>query len=306
MIINREALDDIQKSLKAIFLEAFLGATPRWPKLAMRVPSNAKIELYKFLSEVAKMRKWVGERELTNLKAYQFQIENLDWELTIPIDRNDILFDSLGLYTPLTQMMGVSAAEHPDDLLTDLLIKGGSSLCYDGQYFFDDDHPRMGSLTTQSNKGTAKLGTTGYNAARTAMREITDGRGRNMGITPNLLVVGPSKEAEARKLLESEKLYEIAADKVQVLSDNPYRGTAELMVWNELSDTYAEYWYLFDTTKPIKPFIFQEVKAPDFQAFASMTDEHVFKNKEFLYGVDSIDNMGYALWQLAYMSDGTT
>lgn len=314
LTLSREVLTDIQTGLRAIYLDAFSGATPRWPRLAMKVPSRVRVEVYKFLAEVAKMRKWVGERELTNVKAYQFQIQNEDWELTIPVDRDDIIYDTLGMYKPMVQQMGVSAAEHPDELLFNavagedqphgLLLSGNAAVCYDGQNYFDTDHPRMGGLAVQSNLGTKLLSPTSYGSARAGMRSITDGRGRNMNINPDLLVVSPQNEATAKQILESEKLYEMHSDSVRVLSDNPYRNTAEILVLNELS-AYPNYWYLFDTRKPIKPFIFQEVKEPDFQSFESMTDEHVFKNKEFLYGVDSIDNAGFALWQLAYMSDGT-
>nr|WP_294547669.1 Mu-like prophage major head subunit gpT family protein [uncultured Rhodopila sp.] len=61
-------------------------------------------------------------------------------------------------------------------------------------------------------------------------------------------------------------------------------------------------WYLFDTTKIVKPFIWQTRKPflviPKF----SMTDPQVFWNKEFEWGVDGRANAGYGLWQLAFMS----
>jgi len=57
-------------------------------------------------------------------------------------------------------------------------------------------------------------------------------------------------------------------------------------------------------SKPIKPIILQIAKKIDFAALDSPTDENVFMRKKFLYGVDSIDNAGYGLWQLAYGSTG--
>lgn len=37
--------------------------------------------------------------------------------------------------------MGLDAARHPDELVFGLLASGFGTKCYDGQYFFDADHP---------------------------------------------------------------------------------------------------------------------------------------------------------------------
>ncbi|MCE5420260.1 MAG: Mu-like prophage major head subunit gpT family protein, partial [Acidithiobacillus sp.] len=49
--------------------------------------------------------------------------------------------DNVGVYTPLFAEMGRAAAAHPDELAFGLLAAGESTLCYDGQNFFDTDHP---------------------------------------------------------------------------------------------------------------------------------------------------------------------
>jgi phage major head subunit gpT-like protein len=61
---------------------------------------------------------------------------------------------------------------------------------------------------------------------------------------------------------------------------------------------------LLDTTKPIKPLIFQQRKKPQIVAKNKATDDNVFFQKEYIYGVDSRDNAGYGLWQLAFGSTG--
>lgn len=62
-------------------------------------------------------------------------------------------------------------------------------------------------------------------------------------------------------------------------------------------------WYLLDTTRALKPIIFQQRKAPNFVALDRETDQNVFMKKEFLYGVDSRCNVGFGFWQQAYCSD---
>lgn len=51
------------------------------------------------------------------------------------------------------QQMGQDAALHPDELLFGLIALGFTTNCYDGQYFFDIDHPvgPQGQETSVSN-----------------------------------------------------------------------------------------------------------------------------------------------------------
>lgn len=76
---------------------------------------------------------------------------------TVGVQRTDIEDDNLGVYTPLLAEMGYAAATHPDELVFGLLGKGVTTPCYDGQNFFDTDHPVFpevdgtGAATTVSN-----------------------------------------------------------------------------------------------------------------------------------------------------------
>jgi phage major head subunit gpT-like protein len=61
-------------------------------------------------------------------------------------------------------------------------------------------------------------------------------------------------------------------------------------------------WFLMDTTRPLKPVIFQKRQDYQFQAMTSPNDDHVFKRNEYLYGVDARVNVGFGVWQALYMS----
>jgi len=74
-------------------------------------------------------------------------------------------------------------------------------------------------------------------------------------------------------------------------------------------ETYANYqdgdkpaWFLLDTSRALKPFIVQIRRKPKFVALDKPDDWNVFSKKEFLYGVDYRGNVGYAFWQMAFMS----
>ena len=61
-------------------------------------------------------------------------------------------------------------------------------------------------------------------------------------------------------------------------------------------------WYLMDTSRPVKPFIFQSRKPVQLVSMDRETDLNVFMRKSYLYGVDARYAGAYGLWQLAYKS----
>lgn len=293
MLVNQATMEAIYKSFKTLFNDAFAVAKPQYPGIATVVPSSTKSEEYKWLGKIPRMREWVGDRIIKNLVAHGWTIKNKDWESTVAVDRNDIEDDTIGVYNPLIKALGEAAATHPDEIVMPLLHAGFASLCFDGQYFFDDDHPGYGG--DQSNVGTAVLASTSYAAARAVMMAYTDEKGISLNILPNLLVVPPQLEAKAREILNADIISG---------TTNVWKGSADPLVVPSLA-AYPTEWFLFDTKKPVKALIFQQRKKPNFASLDKETDENVFMRKEHIYGVDCRDNAGYGLWQLAWGSNGT-
>lgn len=294
MIVNQANLEAIYKSFKTLFNEAFAAAKPFYTKVATIVPSSTKSEEYKWLGQIPRLRKWVGDRIIQNLMAHGWTIKNEPWESSVAVDRDDIDDDTIGVYIPIVKSMGDAAATHPDEIIAPLFHDGFLAKCYDGQYFFDTDHPGPKGVS-QINKGTAKFSATEYGNARAAMRKIKDLKGKYLHIRPDLLVVSGKNEELARQVLN--------ADRIEGTT-NVWKNSADLLVIDELAD-YPEEWFLLSTKGPVKPLIFQVRKKANFVALDKETDENVFMRKEFIYGVDCRDNSGYGLWQLAYGSDGT-
>ncbi|MBW1991581.1 MAG: Mu-like prophage major head subunit gpT family protein, partial [Deltaproteobacteria bacterium] len=142
MIINQENLANIYTALSAVFNAAFQAAPDPWYKrVAMVVPSTGRSIDYKFILDFPGMREWIGDRVIKSLEGKSWEVVNKDWEATIEVFRNDIEDDQLGLYTPIVAAMAEEAAHHPNQLIADLIKNGGAAQCYDGQYFFDTDHP---------------------------------------------------------------------------------------------------------------------------------------------------------------------
>lgn len=293
MILNSATLRGLNVGFKTIFNKALDNTKPMWETVATKVPSTTTTETYAWLGAFPRLREWIGSRQIKNLSTSDYTIRNKDFENTVAVPRNAIEDDQVGLYNPLMQDMGESAALWPDSMVFKLLKEGFDAKCYDGKTFYAADH-KVGKLTF-SNKGTGALSTTSYAVARSSMMSLKDEEDNSLNIMPNLLVVPPTLEAMARKIL--------LADEIDG-STNTMKGTAELLVVPELAGQDTA-WHLLCTTKAIKPLIFQERKAPHFVSKDAENDDNVFMNKEFIYGTDARGNVGYSFWQLAYGSNGT-
>ncbi len=155
MIINPQNLRGIYVSFNTLFNQAFSEQKPTYEKVATVVPSTSDSETYAWLGDIPGMREWIGDREIQNLTGSDYTIKNKDFELTVGVDRNAIEDDKIGLYKPSIQMLGASAASHPDELVYALLASGFEAKCYDGKAFFATDH-EVGKNAV-SNKITSKL-----------------------------------------------------------------------------------------------------------------------------------------------------
>jgi phage major head subunit gpT-like protein len=141
MIITPSSLSLLKQGFNAAFKGAFTTTNPMWDKIAMKVSSSTGEEIYAWLGANTKLREWVGERVFQNLKTHGYTIKNKTFESTVAVPREAIDDDQYGVYTPMMAQMGQDAALHPDELIFGLVALGISTLCYDGQYFFDIDHP---------------------------------------------------------------------------------------------------------------------------------------------------------------------
>lgn len=141
MIINRQNLGDLRTGYKANFNMGFAAVAPMWEKVATRVPSSTASEKYPWLGQFPGMREWIGERQIKSIAEYGYSITNKSYEATVSVPRESIDDDQYGVYAPMMTELGRSSAEHPDILVFNLLKSGFSTNCYDGQFFFDTDHP---------------------------------------------------------------------------------------------------------------------------------------------------------------------
>jgi len=289
MIINGENLKKINKLFKKEFMQTLNNTPTSYEKIATKVKAGTPTVDYAWLGQFPSMRKWVGDRVIKDLKAHKYSITKDRFESTIEVDRDYILYDNLGVIKPAIQELARSAKSHYDDIVWGLLED--NKICYDGKKFFDSH--KVGEKTV-SNIGTKKLTMENFFAVREQMMSLRGDEGKALGIKPNLLVVPPSLEQTALKI--------VTADTIDG-STNIAKGLVEVLVVPQLNTTTG--WYLFDTTRVIKPLILQINKDIDLVAMDNPDDEAVFMRAAYRYGVDAEHNAGYGLWQLAAFNDGT-
>lgn len=302
MILNAVNVREISRNIRADFNKGVELAKVIWPLFAMKIQSTGSENLYPFLEGWPKFKEWIGERAIENIAAQKYTLVNKKYEATLSIPRDAIEDDNLGIYGPMAQEMGKSAMQLFDELMAALIATAFTTgLCYDGQAFFDGDHPRKDS-TTQSNTGTVALSAAtqaaaiaSLGAAITAMQILTDYSGRKLAVMPDTLMVPPALRDTANVLYNNERLEDG--------KPNPYKGQFKPQVNPYLSSSTA--WFLLQTTGVMKPFIVQERTAPEITAKSDARDENVFSHDEFVWGGRSRGAVGFGLWHYAWGSTGT-
>jgi phage major head subunit gpT-like protein len=136
----------------AAFTEGLNTVTPQWDKIATKVPSSGSSEFYGWLKDLPGIQEWVSDRQLVELGSHGYAIANKTYEASIKIKREDLEDDKIGKYSVLAKAWGRESSLFPDKNCYGLLAAGFTTLCYDGQNYFDTDHPlETDPATTFSN-----------------------------------------------------------------------------------------------------------------------------------------------------------
>jgi phage major head subunit gpT-like protein len=291
-IVKSDIAHLLLAGIKTDFFEAYDNYKDvQYEKIATVTQSTKSTETYGWLGSIPKMREWTDERIPAGLLEHSYSITNKKWESSIAVDRTALEDEQYGHIRLRVQELAQNAQTHKDELVFGMLPLGVSTVCYDGQYFFDTDHSE-GDSGTQANYTTSALGHESLKSAITAMMKIKDDKGRTMGIIPDTLVVPPDLKWTAIELLKAEYNPESA-----LRTPNVLQGALDLVVSPYLTDTNN--WYLLCTKKVVKPIILQERTAPEFVSEEEASHNAVMRD-QFLYGIRARYNVGYGLWQCAY------
>ena len=284
MIITNATLQNLRTTIRGEFASQMEALSPEsiYKLLATIITSNSASNTYGWLSKFPQMREWIGDRVIKDMAENAYALPNKKFESTLGVLRTDIEDDNLGIYRPLARAQADEVDAFFNRMVAALCKNGFASLCYDGQNFFDTDHPvypntdGTGTAVDTSNiqgdaaatgkpwyllslNGTLKpfilqqrttpemediqdtkndhvfmkdeylygirwrgnfgygfwqqaiasketLNATNYEAARLMMQQFKRDGGDPLGAVPTHLVVDPTNEAAARKLLETQTI----------------------------------------------------------------------------------------------------
>ena len=223
MDLTTQNIQDLNTAWRTNFQNGRAAVEPLWMRIATEVPSTTSSNTYGWLGEWPNIREWVGDRQHKAIAAHDYSVKNKKFESTVDVPADTIDDDNYGVYAPLMTELGRAVGVFPDQLVFQALKDGYATKCYDGQNFFDNDHP-------------------------------------------------------------------VEVNGVEASVSNMTAGAAQP-------------WFLLDTSRTLKPMIYQKRRDFDFVAKNSPQDsDRVFETDLFSYGTKGRANVGYGFWQMAHAS----
>lgn len=141
MALTQAQITALYTTLKARFNLGLQAAPNHWEQVAMKIASESNSNTYAWLTQFPAFREWVGSRLHKVVAEQAYTVVNKKFENTIDIPRTAIEDNQFGQYGDIAYSYGLSVVDLFNDLIFQALNNGFSSVCYDGQYFIDTDHP---------------------------------------------------------------------------------------------------------------------------------------------------------------------
>lgn len=122
------------------------------------ISSDQDSENYGWLGQVPQMSAKRGEKKYSQLRETEWNVKNVEYQGGLAIPKKHVLYDKTGQVRIRVNELADRSQAHWVSLVAPLIINGASTVCYDGQYYFDTDHSE-GDSGSQSNSITSNVGT---------------------------------------------------------------------------------------------------------------------------------------------------
>lgn len=157
MLTPDQKLQNLRTGFNARFQRGLKEEPDNLDVLVEEVNSTAALETYGFLGDMPMWRRWLGERRLAAIKEKAYQLINEKFEVSTAVAVDAIADDNLGLWPNVITGWGRNAQKLRAMLIAEALSQGHTRECYDGQNFFDTDHPvGDGTASNMSAAGAAQ------------------------------------------------------------------------------------------------------------------------------------------------------
>lgn len=275
--------------------------------------SDQEVEDYAWIGETPKMREWIGGRQAVGLSESNYSLRNKHFEATIRIPVAWMRRDKTGQIRQRISGLSMANTEHWADLGAALIEAGESARCYDGQYFFDTDHPdpSTSDSATQSNDVTYDVTTPATPTAAEMSAAIiyaiktllalksAKGRKLNAAARRFVLRVGLDLMAPAAAALGNT----VIADTVSVTNTLITLGTLggfQVELWVDPRATWTDRFALFRADGQNPALVRQEEQGLQIKAQAEGSPLE-FDEDAHEYGLDAWRNGGYGFWESAVL-----
>lgn len=275
--------------------------------------SDQASETYNFLGQTPAMRQWLGARQAKGFSGQGVTIVNNHYEATIEVQKKDLRRDKTGQIRARMAEFADRGQTHWASLVSTLLLNGPSTVCYDGQYFFDTDHSE-GDSGTQDNDISVDIsvlpGASTDNtpaAPNTTQMQLAifagikqilsfkDDRGEPMNENANRFMVTVPVGLYDKAVAAVSGLVTQAL--VQNFNPSVLAGlTVDVQMNPRL--TWTDSFAVFRTDSPIKAFIRQTEQEIEMKVKAEGS-EFEFDNDAWQWGIDAWRGVGYGYWQRA-------
>lgn len=276
--------------------------------------SDQASETYPWLGMPPALREWIGGRQAKGMSTNQVTIENKHFEATMEIALKDLRRDKTGQIRARLAEFAQRGEAHFASLLSTLIVAGTSTVCYDGQYFFDTDHSEgaSGTLDNDITTDISALPCETHGVVTAPSKEemlqaivnsisqfflFKDDKGEPINEDANsfLVMVPVGLAPAARAALSTTNvngpgMFSIDGFNV-ALAVNP-RLT---------SGGWTDEFVTFRTDGSIKPLIRQEETVPAIKV-KDENSEFAFDNDAIQIGIDTWRNVGYGRWQGAVLN----
>jgi len=295
-----------------------------WMSIASEVPITSSQLVLGWTGLMPKMRPWYGPRQPHEPAAQTYTITPIPYENTYAIDRFHLDDDQFGIYYRMLPDMARQAKRQPDYELRDLIenagvMTGARQLGFDGLTHWNTAHPvnlydvgvgtysndfRGGFVNTDGVTVGGELSPTAFTSAYEYMSTINGEDGERLGVRPRTLMHPTTLRAEVELILKSTFFappswgaWAPIGSQVGA-ADNPLKRFGVEPLENEFLKSNVN-WYLLDTTKAFKPFLWGVREAVKTVPRINENDPAVFDSHVFQWG--QWDRVTPA-WDYAFLS----
>lgn len=302
--------------LGRMYMRLTAGAIGWIDTLSFYVTSDQGSETHKWLGMTPQLRQWLSGRHVHGLRDFGITIENLKFEGTIGIGLDEIRRDKTAQVMARVDGLMFRYNTHGAKLISDLIINGAATVCYDGQFFFDTDHSE-GDSGNQDNDITVDIDAVGTPSGEEGTTTAPTAKTMNVAIQKSISQLYGFVDDQAEPINETMR-------RVLVMVPTPFwtpgvaavaapslvRGeTNPLTTLNlqidvvpnpRLNASFTDSFVTFraDDDDGVKPFIRQQETPLSIRYQAENSPEEFWNNRH-VYGVDYDGNFGYGMWQHA-------